>query len=297
MSILKKGDTVAFIAPSSFVKKEDINASVEYFKQMGLKVKIADNICEEYRYMAGDDKKRAKIINKMFADKDIKALVCVRGGAGSSRILSLLDYNLIKKNKKIVIGLSDSTALQNALINLSLTPSYSGYLASYKTEQNNSNDKAGRYLYSILFDNYHEICSGQCLIKGEAEGKIVGGNLSVLTYLCGTKYFPSLKDKILLIEEVGEKVHKIDLMLNQLKQQKDFDKLKGIIIGQFSNCFATDTFDGTVEDCIKDFISCCKIPTIYNFMYGHIEHSQIIPLGIKVKIISSVKQCSISWKN
>lgn len=294
MSLLKKGDTVAFVAPSSFVKKEDVSQAVEYFKQMGLKVKLADNIAEEYRYMAGSDKKRANIINKMFADEKIKALVCVRGGAGSSRILPFLDYDLIKKNKKAIIGLSDSTALQNALIGLSSISAYTGYLPAYKPEQNSFEDKAGQYLKSILFDQTHEIISGKSLIKGEAEGKIIGGNLSVLCYLCGTKYFPSLKDKILLIEDVGEKTYKIDLMLNQLKQQKDFDKLKGIIIGQFTDCKIASASDGTIEDCIKDFIAGLKIPTICDFEYGHIKHSRILPLGLKVKIVSD-KKCSILW--
>ena len=119
--------------------------------------------------------------------------------------------------------------------------------------------------------------------------------MSVLTYLCGTKYFPSLKDKILLIEDVGEKTYKIDLMLNQLKQQKDFAKLKGIIFGQFTDCTVASENDGSIEDVIKDFASGIKIPTIYNFDYGHIDHSRIIPLGLKVKIISTAKFCSICW--
>ena len=295
MSLLKKGDTVAFVAPSSFVKKEDVSQAVEYFKQMGLKVKLADNIIDEYRYMAGADKKRAQIINKMYADEKVKALFCVRGGAGSTRILPFLDYDLIKANKKAIIGLSDSTGVQNALVSLSSTPAYTGYLPTYKPSQNNAENKAGKHLYSMLFDDQHEVISGQCLIKGEAEGKIIGGNLSVLNYLCGTKYFPSLKGKILLIEDVGEKTYKIDLLLNQLKQQKDFDKLNGIIFGQFTDCKIASAFDGTVDDCIKDFIAGLKIPTICSFEYGHIEHSLILPLGIKVKMVSSSKKCSISW--
>lgn len=295
MSLLKKGDTVAFVAPSSFIKQDEIKDALEYFKQIGIKVKVASNICDEYRYMAGSDKKRADIINKMYLDKKIKAIFCVRGGAGSTRILPHIDYNLIKSNKKPIIGLSDSTGLQNALISLSSIPAYTGYLPAYKTKQNNAKDKSGKQLQDILFADKHEIVSGNCLIKGEAEGKIIGGNLSVLNYLCGTKYFPSLKGKILLIEDVGEKTYKIDLMLNQLKQQKGFNGLKGIIIGKFSDCKIADIIDGTIEDCIKDFTDGLKIPIINNLDYGHINHSLIIPLGIKVKMVSSEKKCSIMW--
>lgn len=295
MSLLKKGDTVAFVAPSSFVKKDIIKPSLEYFNEMGLNVLLADNLYKEYRYMAGNDKTRADIINKVFANKKIKALICVKGGAGSTRILPYLDYELIKLNKKPIIGLSDSTGLQNALIKCSFTPAYTGYVSAYKSNQNNTDDAAGKYLHSILFDDKHEINDGKCLVKGETEGKIIGGNLSVFSYLFGTKYFPSLKNKILLLEDVGEKTYKIDLILNQLKQQKDFDELAGIIIGQFTNCPIADTFDGTIEDCIKDFVSGLNIPIICNVNYGHVDHSQIIPLGIKVKMISSPEKCIIRW--
>ena len=178
---------------------------------------------------------------------------------------------------------------------LSAIQSYTGYLPAYNPNQNSATDKAGQYLQSIIFNTSNKIVDGKSLIKGTAEGKIVGGNLSVLSYLCGTKYFPSLKDKILLIEDVGEKTYKLDLLLNQIKQQKDFDKLKGIIIGQFTDCKVASSSDGTVEDCIKDFTAGLKIPTIYNLNYGHVKHSLILPLGVKVKMISSTKACSISW--
>ena len=148
---------------------------------------------------------------------------------------------------------------------------------------------------NTLFDNHQTIVSGDCLKKGECKGKIIGGCLSVLTYLCGTEYFPNLSGKILLLEDIGEKTYKIDLMLNQLKQQKNFNKLKGIIIGQFHNCIISDKEDGTIEDCIKDFTKDLNIPIITNFAYGHVKERYVVPLNKIITLKATKKECSISW--
>ena len=295
MAILKKGDKIGIIAPSVGLKDKDIAPTIDYFKKIGLKPILANNLTKDYRYMAGSDKERADSINKFFKNTDIKALFCLRGGAGATRILDLLDYNIIKQNKKPIFGLSDSTAIQNALISKANLISYTGFLPLYDLEGENINKTLHTSLENTLFTNNQKIISGSCLKKGECKGKIVGGCLSVLTYLCGTQYFPNLTGKILLLEDIGEKTYKIDLMLNQLKQQKNFNKLKAIIIGQFHNCTISDKEDGTIEDCIKDFTNGLNIPIITNFAYGHIKERYVIPLNKTVTLKSTNKECSISW--
>lgn len=295
MAILKKGDKIGIIAPSVGLKDKDIAPTIDYFKKIGLKPILANNLTKDYRYMAGSDKERANSINKFFKNTDIKALFCLRGGAGATRILDLLDYNIIKQNKKPIFGLSDSTAIQNALISKANLISYTGFLPLYDLERENINKTLQTSLENTLFTNNQKIISGSCLKKGECKGKIVGGCLSVLTYLCGTQYFPNLTGKILLLEDIGEKTYKIDLMLNQLKQQKNFNKLKAIIIGQFHNCIISDKEDGTIEDCIKDFTNGLNIPIITNFAYGHIKERYVIPLNKTVTLKSTNKECSISW--
>ncbi len=295
MPILHKGDKIGFIAPSCSKQDKDLTSAIEYFENLGLKVVLAKNLNDEYRYLAGTDKKRAKEINNMFKNKDIKALFCIRGGAGSTRTLNLLDYNIIKSNPKPIIGLSDSTSIQNAIFSKTKTPSLTGFLPLYDFKDTCIDDLTSSSLKSALFEDSHKIISGTSLINGKTNGKIIGGCLSSFNYLCGTQYLPDFKDKILLLEDVGEKTYKIDLMLNQLKQQKNFDKLKGIIIGQFSNCTISAPEDGTIEDCIKDFTSNLKIPIIKDFQYGHIPSRHILPIGINVEMVSSKKECSISW--
>ena len=295
MAILKKGDKIGIIAPSVGLNDKDITPSVNYLKKIGLTPILANNLNKNYRYMAGTDKERANNINKFFKDDSIKALFCLRGGAGATRILDLLDYNIIKQNKKPIFGLSDSTALQNALISKVNLTSYTGFLPLYDIDGENINKTLHTSLNSILFTNHQKIISGNCLKKGECKGKIIGGCLSVLTYLCGTQYFPNLSGKILLLEDVGEKTYKIDLMLNKLKQQKNFNKLKDIIIGQFHNFIISDKEDGTIEDCIKDFANGLNIPVITNFAYGHIKERYVVPLNKTVTLKSTAKECSISW--
>jgi muramoyltetrapeptide carboxypeptidase len=294
MAILKKGDKIGIIAPSVGLNDKDITPTINYFKNIGLTPIFAKNLSKNYRYMAGTDKERADNINKLFKDDSIKALFCLRGGAGATRILDLLDYNLIKQNKKPIFGLSDSTALQNALITKTNTTSYTGFLPLYDLSDD-INKTLDASLQKTLFNNHQTIISGNCLKKGECKGKIIGGCLSVLTYLCGTQYFPNLSGKILLLEDIGEKTYKIDLMLNQLKQQKNFNRLKAIIIGQFHNCIISDKEDGTIEDCIKDFTNGLNIPIITNFAYGHIKERYVVPLNKTVTLKSTTKECSISW--
>ncbi len=295
MSILHKGDKIGFIAPSSGQKNKDLSKAISYFENLGLEVILAENINKEYRYMAGTDKIRATTINNMFKNKDIKALVCIRGGAGSTRILDLINYNIIKSNPKPIIGLSDSTSIQNAIFTKTQTPSFTGFLPLYDFKDENIDKLTAASLENALFKDKHKIISGTSLLKGKANGKIIGGCLSTFIYLCGTKYQPDFTDKILLLEDIGEKTYKIDLMLNQLKQQKNFNKLKGIILGQFTNCSIADPDDGSIEDCINDFVADFKIPVIKDFQYGHIPSRHILPLGINVEVVSSANSCSISW--
>ena len=295
MSLLQKGDKIGIIAPSVGLKDKDITPSLNYFKSLGLKPILADNLNHAYRYMAGTDKERAESINKLFADTSIKALFCLRGGAGATRILPHLNYKFIKNNPKPIIGLSDSTALQNALFTKTNNPSLTGFLPLYDLNNKNINPLTNTSLKNCLFEESHQIISGTCQKQGSTTGEIIGGCLSVFLYLCGTPYFPDLKDKILILEDIEEKTYKIDLMFNQLKQQKNFKKLKGLIIGQFTDCPIVDPEDGTIADCVKDFTKDLAFPVVTDFAYGHIPARYIVPLGIKAKLTASPKACALSW--
>ena len=296
MSILKKGDTIGFAATSSGLEGRDPTPAINYFENvLNLKVKQAPNLSKAYRYMAGTDEERAQALLEMYQDKEIKAIFTIRGAGGSSRMLSLLNYDLINQNPKPLFGLSDVTSVQNAIIAKTNNACFTGFLPLYNISDSGINEEMAHHLKATLFEDKHFIQSGEAVIEGETEGNIIGGCLRSFLYLAGTKYMPDFKDKILLLEDKGEKTFNVDLMFNQLKQQKNFDKLKGIILGQFTNCPIVDDFDGTIEDDINDFIKDLRIPVIKNFNYGHIQNSHIIPLGLPVKLRATNYVCSLTW--
>ena len=282
--LLNKDDKVIIVSPSSCIEKGSLDDGIKWLESLGLKVILAPHIYDSFLYMAGLDVKRAEDINNAFRDKSIKAIFCSRGGAGATRMLDYLDFNLIKQNPKPVFGLSDSTALQNALYTKSDIISYTGFLLAYDFKDCNADEKTITSVKNI-FNGIEQIYkSGITLNSGKTSGILVGGNLSVFCYLCGTAYFPDLTDKILLIEDIGEKTYKIDLMLNKLKQQKNFDKLKGIVFGKFTNCIEADECDGNIETIIKNFAKTIQIPIIYDFEYGHVKSKYVLPIGQEIQL-------------
>ncbi len=295
MSLLSPYDKVGIIAPSSNLSGQDLTPFIELLKSWSIESILADNLESSYRYMAGDDSFRASSLNKMLEDKKIKVLFCLRGGAGATRILPYINYQALQSYPKTIVGLSDSTALQNAVYAITGNSALTGFLPLYDTHNNRIDDKMAAELHRALFDDKRCISSGAALITGEAQGEIVGGCLSVLTQLCGTPYFPNLKNKILLLEDVGEKTYKIDLMLTQLKNQPDFKQLGGIIFGVFNNCPIKDEIDGTIDDCLRDFTKGLTIPVIKDFAYGHIPERYILPIGKKVIVRSQKDNCVLEY--
>ncbi len=284
MHKIKPGDKVAIIAPCGQIgDKSKIDSAVKYLKSIGLKPVFGKHLLKVRRYMAGTDLERAADINSAFADKSIKAVFCVRASAGGTRVLPYIDYELARTNPKPFIGFCDNTAIQLALYQKSRLISYDGFVMNFDFKNGSLNSLIKDNLEKLLNKELFEIKSGKTLQKGSAEGTLICSNLTVITRMAGTPYFPDLKNKILLLEEVNEPVYKIDLMLQQLKQQKNFDKLKGVIFGQFTGV-KSDKEDGTVNDSLRDFLYGTKLPAIYDFNFGHTTARHVLPLGAKVAL-------------
>lgn len=284
MQKIKSGDKVAVIAPCGQIgDKNKIDSAVKYLKSLGLKPVFGKHLLKVRRYMAGTDLERAADINTAFADPEIKAIFCVRAAAGGTRVLPYIDYELARATPKPLIGFCDNAAIQIALYQKIKLVSYNGFVMTYDFKNGNLDNLIKDNLKKLLNCELFEIKSGKTLQKGSAEGTLICSNLTVLTRMAGTPYFPDLKNKILLLEEVNEPVYKIDLMLQQLKQQKNFDKLKGIIFGQFTGVKA-DKEDGTIKDCLKDFLQGTNLPAIYDFNFGHTPSRHVLPLGAKVSL-------------
>ncbi len=292
---LKKGDTVAIIAPSSGADDKQFEKALQNMTDLGFKPKLGKYARAINGFLAGTDAQRVEDIHWAFSDKEIDAVWCVRGGYGLSRILPQIDYNLIKKNPKIFIGYSDITALHLAIHQNTGLVTFHGPVASStysdyprkhvvnalmgpvvpeKIELSPDNVAKGTLLYKT-----------QVITKGNARGRLIGGNLSLLTALAGTPYaLRNTKGKILFAEDVGEKPYRIDRMFTQLKQSVNLRELAGIALGVFAECEAPDDKSQTVIDVVKDQLGNLGIPVIYGLSFGHIRDQFTLPLGIEAEM-------------
>ncbi|MFI3242234.1 MAG: LD-carboxypeptidase [Alphaproteobacteria bacterium] len=286
---------IAFVSPSSILSKEgqkNVLHSKDYFEALGYEVVLGEHIFAEHNYFAGTDKQRASDIMKAYQDKDVIAIIASRGGTGGcTPLLNLLDWNTIKNNPKPFIGFSEVTTFHNAFYHKLNQINFSGYMTFYNDLNKEKNTENS--LKNLLANNRFEITSGEALIEGEAEGILIGGNLSVFRNLCGTEYFPDLSNKILLLEDVDEYSYKINVMLNQIKLQPNFNKLKGIIFGDFNDCQKTNPKDLSTDEFLQEFIKELNIPVIINFENGHLHNGYVVPIGKKVKLVSAKDNCKL----
>ncbi len=283
MQKLSKGDTVAIIAPSAQIADCNLNNGVQYLQSLGFNVIFAPHAHNVNRYMAGTDKERAQDVNWAFQNQNIKAVFCARASAGATRILPYLDYDLIKNNPKPLIGFCDNVALMLALNKKANAICWNGFSLTYDFKGDTFDSQIDRSLQNLISGKTQTITSGTTARQGQANGRLICANLSVLLYLAGTPYFPNLKGKILLIEDVHERYHKLDLMLQQLKQQPHFSELAGLIIGGFTDCNG-DAEDGTLTEIINDFITDTTFPVINDFAFSHQASRHVLPLGALIKM-------------
>lgn len=293
---LSPGDLIGIVSPASNPENlELIESNVTYFEKLGYRVKLGKHIFSEDGFYAAKIAERLDDIHTMFKDKDVKAIFCTRGGYGATKLLDKLNYSLIKKNPKILVGFSDLTAVQMTILKKTGLVTFAGPMVAVN-DFSNFDKKVEENFWEILTrskkigkiqnpkeENLYSIN------KGSSEGKLIGGNLSVLISLMGTGYEPNFKDKILLIEEINEPPYKIDRMFNQLRLAKVFNKIKGVIFGRFVDCYENKTSERSLNlnEIIIEYFQGLKIPVVYNLKHGHIARTITLPLGINCKVNSS----------
>lgn len=279
---LNPGDKIGLVSPSRFVTKSEIAKGVEYLKSLGFEIVFGEHIFEKFRYMAGLPENRAEDIMRFYKDESIKAIFATSGGDGCQFLPPLLDWEVIRKNPKPFIGFSDTTAVQNAIVALTGQVCFTGLTLNYDFRNGQLNNRVDTSLKTLFFGDKFCFKGGKKLIGGQAQGVLVGGCLSLFRNLCGTNFYPNLRDKILLIEDVEEPIYKLDLMLQQISQNPDFDKLKGIIFGGFTDCTIRNKNDGTIRDMISYFCKSLSIPVLIDFPYSHDFNRYALPLGAEV---------------
>ncbi len=290
---LKKGDLIGLITPASTPELlTKIQDSVRHFEQLGYRVKLGKNVGKQYGYLGGLDEERLSDIHEMFADKKVKAIFSIRGGDGTIRLLDKINYGLIKRNPKILIGHSDITALQLAIYVKTGLITFSGPMAAVDfandvdpfTEEMfwgmiTSNKKIGK----VKNPGGEKIST---LTKGIASGRLIGGNLSLVGSLLGTQLLPKFDKSILFLEDVDEKPYRVDRYFAQMRLAKIFDKMSGMILCNFTDCEETDPSKKslTINEVVYDYFATLKKPIIYNVVYGHVKSKNTIPMGVRARI-------------
>ena len=232
---LKRGDTIGIVAPASHFDVEKFNKGIAVLESMGFNISIPEGLFNKREYFSGSDWERAEMVNRYFADPTIKAIMCARGGYGSMRILSLLDYQTIRQNPKIFIGFSDVSALLSALYLRCRLVTFHGPTV---TTLANCDHKTKDFLLSMMTSGEkREIAveSGISLQTGSASGPVLGGNLRTLCHLLGTPFQPDFKGCILFVEDRGEAPYRVDRMLSHMKLAGCFNGLAGFILGSFQD--------------------------------------------------------------
>lgn len=290
---LNRGDLIGIISPAS--SPDDltrVEKGVNYLERLGYQVEVGKNVGQYCGYLAGKDDQRLEDLHYMFAKPEVKAIICVRGGYGTPRLLNNIDYNLIKKNPKIFVGYSDITALQMAFLKKCGLVTFAGPMlavdfwneVSPYTEQMFWELVTSKKKFGKIVNPENE--RFYILRNGEAEAPVIGGNLALICALMGTSYIPSFKDSILMLEEIGEAPYRVDRMLNQLKLAGALEQVKGIILGRFVDCYESDQYKKTLSlnEVIDDYMGKLEIPVVYNFKHGHIKDNITMVFGVNYKI-------------
>jgi muramoyltetrapeptide carboxypeptidase len=257
---------------------------------MGLKAKVGPHVMDRFGYLAGEDKDRASDINAAFADPEIDAVFALRGGWGASRLLPSLDFDLIAKNPKIFLGYSDITSLLNAIYAKAGVVTFHG-----PNVMSRWNEFTYQGMREVLFDAKSATYSNpevidddlvarnhriQTISAGKARGHLIGGNLTLMSALVGTPYFPDARGAILFLEDVGEAIYRVDRMMTQLKLSGVLGQVSGIVFGHFTGVKPNPGLGNfALMDILEQHCEPLGVPCYFGAMIGHVEQQSTVPVG------------------
>jgi muramoyltetrapeptide carboxypeptidase len=278
--LLDRGDTVGVVAPGFAVRPAPLHAGVRRLRRMGFRVVLGEHVLSRHGYFAGPDAARAEDLRAMIADDEIRAVWFARGGYGTARILDCVPWRRLKHRPKLFVGYSDLTALFCAAVQRGGQVCLHGPVV---TEL----DKPGAYHQNSL----RRLLKGeaavlrvrgrQVLVAGKARGRLLGGNLTVLAHLLGTRYAPDPRGCVLFLEEVGEEAYRIDRALTHLKMGGAFRDLAGVLVGRCSVPRAQRSFppDRALRELLMEFFAPLGVPVVVDLPAGHVPAKWTLPLG------------------
>ena len=300
---LKQGDKVGVAAPAGPVDPKILKKGLRALERMGFNPVLGKHVLARDRYLAGTDEQRAEDLNGLFGDPEIKGIFCARGGYGSNRVLLGLDSSIIRRNPKVFVGSSDITLLLLFLVQQCSLVTFHGPMVA---------GNFGRYPMPKSKHQFSEILFGNRVSKrltakgshvfksGIAEGRVIGGCLTLLCRSLGTPWEVKTRNKILLLEDVNEPLYKIDGMLWHLKQAGKFNGVRGIVFGEMVNCqsFGPDRRNkesGSFKGILRDVFANGSFPILTNFPSGHGREMLTLPMGVEARLDTKLK--TLEFKN
>ena len=291
--LLSKGSKVAIVATARFVTEKDIESALRRLEAMGF-IPVYDErlfaVCDQF---AGDDEWRAATLQSYLDDPEIAAILCARGGYGTVRIIDKINFEKFLLNPKWIIGYSDVTVLHAHLQSIGCESLH----ATMPINFSDNTEEALNSLYDALTKGNlsYEIESTPINICGEAEGELVGGNISVLYSLLGSNSFPNTDGKILFLEDLDEYLYHIDRMMAALKRAGKFDNIKGLVVGGLTKMHDNAIpFGKNAEQIILEYVKDKGIPVCFNFPAGHIDDNRAMVFGRKIRLAVSNQRSAVS---
>lgn len=301
---LKKGDTIGLITPGSFIPDKALGKAVNNVKKLGFKVKLGKHIRALRGFNAGTDEQRLEDLHTMFIDPEVDGIWCARGGYGCTRLLPMIDFDLVKNNPKVFLGYSDITALHNAfyqrcglvtfhgpVTSSTMTP-YS--IAHFRRALMEGNPKQVITPASANQKIQDELYQPKKIRGGVAKGVLIGGNLSLLAAMAGTEFAIDPTDKIVFMEDIEEKPYRIDRMLTQLRQSDQLATAAGFALGVFADC-VPEPEDRSLSllETIEDRLYALGKPVTYGLSWGHISNQATLPVGVQAELDADQMQLTL----
>lgn len=292
--LLKKGDTLAILAPAKRIEEEFVRFAVESIEKQGFNVIVTPNCLQQHNYFSGTIKERVDDLQWAIDNDNIKAILCARGGYGCIQILDRINWAGFLENPKWIIGFSDITVFHQHLASI-------GVNSLHATMPLNFKDNSLLAL-STLFEcletgktAYHWTTNFQNTI-GETSGEIFGGNLTVLAGLIGTRHQPDYQNKILFLEDVGEYLYGIDRHLHQLSKAGILDQIRGLIIGNFSSIKDTNPpYGSNLYEIIQSHFTYHSIPIAFDFPAGHLDDNRALIFGKEARFKVNDKSAELVY--
>ena len=284
---LRPGDLVGVAAPAGFTSDAAVEKAVANIESLGLRARVSDNIHYVYGNYAGTVEQRLADLHGMFRDPEIKAIWAIRGGSGAISLLEHIDYKLIRAHPKALIGYSDITCLHLALLKHAGLVSFHGPVAS-----STFSEYAVTHLQNVLMTPHDEYTipmyaehTPRAVHGGVATGRLIGGNLSLVSALAGTPYAADFRDAILYLEEVNEEPYRIDRMLTQLQLSQGFRHAAAVMIGVNENCEAPEGDSAlSLDDTLDQHLQPLSRPAVSGYSFGHIRNQFTMPVGIRARL-------------